>query len=216
MISTPTAPAPERTAAGLEPRRRRGHRLVGGVAAVSALWVAATALLFLARDDAGRRVAPADAVVVLAGGGSERLDQGLRLAAAGTAPVLVLSDGAEPSWPEAGPVCRGEPAATAALPAGTEVLCPAPNPQRTAGEAAMVARLAAERNWQRVVVVTTDFHALRSRLWFERCAAGAYEVEVLGVPSLYENGLAWRLAVREQAGLLAAVTVQPRCPTAPV
>lgn len=182
-----------------------------GAAGALVAWAAATGPLFVWRDDADRPVAPADAVVVLAGGRSERLDHGLRLAAGGVAPVLVISNGAEPTWPEAGAVCRGDDGAALA---GVEVLCPRPDPQRTAGEATMVARLAAERGWRRVVVVTSDFHALRSRLWFERCAAGGFEVEVVGVDSAYNPAQVWGLAMREQVGLLAAVTVQRGCPPA--
>lgn len=182
--------------------------MLGAAGAVVA-WAAATGALFVWRDDADRALAPADAVVVLAGGRSERLDHGLRLAAAGVAPVLVISNGAEPTWPEAGVVCRGDDGALAER---KNALCPRPDPQRTAGEATMVARLAAERGWRRVVVVTSDFHALRSRLWFERCAASGLEVEVVGVDSGYNPAQAWGLAMREQAGLLAAVTVQRSCP----
>ncbi len=189
-----------------------------GAAGAMVAWAAATGQQFVWRDDARRPLAPADAVVVLAGGRSERLDHGLRLAIEGVAPVLVISNGAEPGWPEARAVCQGT--ATPAGPAGpvdvdVEVLCPRPDPQRTAGEATMVARLAAERGWRRVVVVTSDFHALRSRLWFERCAAGAYEVEVVGVDSGYNLTQVWGLAMREQVGLLAAVTVQRGCPPTP-
>jgi len=192
----------------LRPGRRR-RRVALGAAATLTGWAAATAVLFVWRDDADRPLAPAaDALVVLAGGRSERLDHGVGLAAAGVAPVLVISNGAEPGWPEARAVCRG----AAGLPAGVEVLCPRPDPQRTAGEAVMAARLAAERGWRRVVVVTSDFHALRSGLWFERCAAGAFEVEVVGVDSRYNPAQVWGLAMREQVGLLAAVTVQRGCP----
>ncbi len=202
----------------LPPGRTRRRAVLGAAGAMLA-WAAATGQLFVWRDDADRPLAPADAVVVLAGGRSERLDHGLRLAAEGVAPVLVISNGAEPTWPEARAVCRGGagPAGAptgvpAGAPTGVEVLCPRPDPQRTAGEATMVARLAAERGWRRVVVVTSDFHALRSRLWFERCAAGAYEVEVVGVDSHYNPAQVLGLAMREQVGLLAAVTVQRGCP----
>ncbi|MEZ5408859.1 MAG: YdcF family protein [Acidimicrobiales bacterium] len=191
----------------LPPGRRRRRVAIGAAASLTG-WAAATAVLFVMRDDADRPLAPADAVVVLAGGRSERLDHGLRLAASGAAPVLVISNGDEPDWPEARAICRGGPG----LPTGVEVLCPRPDPQRTAGEATMVARLAAERGWRRVVVVTSDFHALRSRLWFERCAAGAFEVEVVGVDSRYDLAQVWGRALREQVGLLAAVTVQRGCP----
>lgn len=61
-------------------------------------------------------------------------------------------------------------------------------------------------------MVTSDFHALRSYLWFERCAAGRFEVEAVGVDSGYNPAQVLGLAMREQAGLLAAVTVQRSCP----
>ncbi len=176
-------------------------------------WAAVTGLLFVARDDADRPLAPADALVVLAGGRSERLDHGLRLAAEGVAPVLVISNGADPTWPEANAVCRGD--GPTGVPAGVEVLCPRPEPQRTAGEAAMIAGLAAERGWHRVVVVTSDFHARRTGLWFGRCAQGAYEVTVVGVDSAYNPARVWGLALREQVGLMAAVSVQRSCPASP-
>ena len=43
----------------------------------------------------------ADAVVVLGGGGEERLDTGLRLMRKGVAPVLLISDGERQGWKEA-------------------------------------------------------------------------------------------------------------------
>ncbi len=52
----------------------------------------------------------ADAVVVLGGGGSERLDEGLKLVDEGVAQVLVISDGNRPGWERANELCaKGDP-----------------------------------------------------------------------------------------------------------
>ena len=80
----------------------------------------------------------ADAVVVLGGGGSERLDEGLKLVDEGVAQVLVISDGNRPGWEKANELCaKGDP--------GFAVVCFEPKPHRTQGEAEGVAELARER-----------------------------------------------------------------------
>ncbi len=103
----------------------------------------------------------ADAVVVLGGGGGERLDEGLRLMENAVAPVLVISDGNRRGWEEANRLCDGA--------AGFEVVCFKPEPERTQGEAREVARIARERGWKRIVVVTSDYHAIRAGRLFRRC-----------------------------------------------
>jgi uncharacterized SAM-binding protein YcdF (DUF218 family) len=112
----------------------------------------------------------ADAVAVLGGGGDERLDEGLRLVRKGVAPVLLISDGERQGWTRANELCDG----------GTEfqVVCFEPKPGRTQGEARVVARLADERGWKKVVVVTSDYHAIRSGWLFGRCFG--HDVPVVG------------------------------------
>ena len=185
----------------LWPTRARTLILVGAVAAAG--WLVATWLIFLRTDE--RVPAQADAVVVLAGGRGERLARALQLVDQGRAPALVISNGAVPTWPAANAVCQNPPP-------GVTVLCPAPDPDTTGGEAAMLARLVAEHGWRRVAVVTSDYHALRAELWLDRCAAGRYHVTM--VEARPRGNLAWKLArsIREQAGLLAAFTVQRDCP----
>ncbi len=135
----------------------------------------ASVFLFILYDD--DEVTMADAVVVLAGS-RFRLPVGLRLVDRGVAPVLVISDGLDPRSPSANRLCREQ-----AL-----VLCPKPEPYSTRGEARLVARLARERGWESIVVVTSRFHLLRARVLFERCYGG--RLAFVGASSPW-----WRLPV---------------------
>ena len=49
-----------------------------------------------------------------------------------------------------------------------EVLSVVPEPPTTRGEARQVARLADERDWRAILVVTSAYHVLRARLIFRR------------------------------------------------
>ena len=44
-----------------------------------------------------------------------------------------------------------------------------PKPLQHAGRGSGVARLARERGWRKVAVVTSSFHVFRARKLFERC-----------------------------------------------
>ncbi|HEY8103888.1 MAG TPA: YdcF family protein [Gaiellaceae bacterium] len=127
---------------------------------LAALIVASVLLFILYNDD---EVATADAVMVLAGQ-DNRLPVAVELVRQGVAPVLVISDGLDRSWPEANRLCReGDP---------ERVICIRPEPYTTRGEARLAGRLARERNWDSLVVVTSRFHLFRTRLLFERCFHG--------------------------------------------
>jgi hypothetical protein len=126
------------------------------------------------------RARPVDAVVVLGGGGGERLPTGLGLLGrlTGPPPVLLLSLPYEPPLLTCGTV-PGHP--------NVEVECLRPDPLTTSGEAADVTSLAAERGWQRLVVVTSDYHVTRSRVLFSRCADRlAPDLQVLWVGAASE------------------------------
>lgn len=129
-------------------------------------WTIAAAALFVwpPRHEARR----ADAVVVLAGGRGPRLAKGVELVRRGVAPVLVVSDGWSPTWPEANRLCAGRPAPVA-------VVCFHPAPYSTRGEAETFARLAERRGWRSVVVVSSRYHLVRARMLFERCYAGTVD-----------------------------------------
>ncbi len=119
--------------------------------------------------------APADAVVVLGGGQGERLGAARALLPRfpGDPPALVLS------VPYESPLLSCD--AVPGLPA-VEVRCLVPEPLTTSGEAAAVASLAAEQQWQRIVVATSDYHVTRARALVTRCVEQlAPELEVLWV-----------------------------------
>jgi uncharacterized SAM-binding protein YcdF (DUF218 family) len=108
-------------------------------------------------------IEPADAVVVLAGGEGERLDRGLELVQAGVAPTLALSFGPDR-------LCGDAPAQA------FDVVCFRPSPENTRGEAEAIGRIAAERGWTNVVLVTSTSHVTRARLLLERCYSGELQV----------------------------------------
>jgi uncharacterized SAM-binding protein YcdF (DUF218 family) len=102
----------------------------------------------------------ADAIVSLDGDRPRRLRKAVELAARGVAPTLV--------------VVRADAVAPELLRAGNlpfEVLSVVPEPPSTRGEARGVARLARERGWQRILVVTSAYHVPRARLIFRRGVA---------------------------------------------
>lgn len=135
----------------------------------AALALASLPLFILYDDD---EVAKADAVLVLAGAKS-RLPVALDLVERGVAPVLVISDGLDPRWTQANRLCRfGDPA---------RVVCVRPEPYSTRGEARLAARLARERGWDSLAVVTSRFHLFRARRLLERCFAG--ELALVGSPN---------------------------------
>ena len=115
-------------------------------------------------------------VVVLGGGGGERLQAALHLVGEpGPGRELVLSEGAYSEWEVLGRSCREE-----------SVTCFDPQPANTFGEAVTVAELARERGWDRVPVVTSDYHVTRSRLYFHRCLD--VEVALVAADSGYSVG----------------------------
>lgn len=161
---------------------------------VTALAVASVPLFILYDDDAVTR---ADAVMVLAGE-KRRLPVALELVERGVAPVLVISDGLDPRWTQANRLCRfGGP---------VRVVCVRPDPYSTRGEARLAARLARERGWDSLVVVTSRFHLYRSRTRFERCFDG--ELTLVGAPN---PGLRLPLAIAFEWTKLAVAAVQRNC-----
>jgi uncharacterized SAM-binding protein YcdF (DUF218 family) len=127
----------------------------------------------------------ADAVVVLAGDHGDRLAKGLALMQAGAAPVLVL-DG-QPDMAAVATLCAGNQP--------FEVVCLRPSPDSTRAEAQEAGRLAADRAWRRIAVVTTRSHVTRADLLFRRCTGSA--VVMVGTDPPY--GLAVKIqAVRHE------------------
>ena len=177
----------------------RLRRLVLLVAAVPlAVWAGLDIYLFA--TPALDRPQHADAVIVLAGDRTPRLDRGLALIRAGVAHTLVISDGRDPLWPAANRLCAhgGE---------GFRVVCFLPEPYSTRGEARGFARLARENGWTSVVIATSTFHVTRARLLFRRCFDG----RVQGVGARASLGRSYFNYVSEVAKLLVQVTVERGC-----
>lgn len=140
---------------------RRGRALLVlliGVAAVAGI-------LLVPRQGT---VGTVDAVIVLGGGGGERLALGRGLAEERGIP-LVLSAEAIDEGVAAGLGC------------GEDVVCLQPEPVNTAGEARSSRTLADERGWDRVAVATSTYHVNRTRMLFRQCHGD--RADVIGAPA---------------------------------
>jgi uncharacterized SAM-binding protein YcdF (DUF218 family) len=129
---------------------------------VGVLAVASVALFVTYDDDP--LPAEADAVVVLAGS-DVRLPVALRLMKDGVAPTLVVSDGFNDEDEERRRLCTGPPTPYT-------LVCRKPDPYSTRGEARMIRDLARARGWDSIVVVTSRYHLLRTRMLVGRCYGG--------------------------------------------
>jgi uncharacterized SAM-binding protein YcdF (DUF218 family) len=162
------------------------------------LFAAITARLFVwPATDPPRR---ADAVLVFAGGRGERLREGTRRVQEGVAPVLVVSDGGVPGSRFAR-ACRQQ--------LGIRVVCVTPRESSTRAEARVFAELADREGWRSVAMVTSSYHVRRASLLLGRCYRGKV-FTVATRPPRTGVDLAGR-ALREWAGLAAALTVQRGC-----
>jgi len=159
------------------------------VLAVAGLVATARLFVWPATD----AVEPADAVVVLAGGDGERFERGLELVDRGVAPTLVLSFGA-PAF------CNEDHA--------FEVVCFAPSPETTRGEAEAIGELARAHGWSRILLVTSTPHVTRARLLVERCYSG--DLDVTGATP--DTGVpGWIAAVTHEWGGLVETLVDRDC-----
>jgi uncharacterized SAM-binding protein YcdF (DUF218 family) len=127
----------------------------------------------------------ADAVIVLGGEHDGREEYGRRLVRDGYASVLVLSD----PYPKSDPVMRR---ACDSARDEVEAICVRPNPLTTEGEAILTRRLAAERGWTKVIVVTWRYHLPRARFVFSKCLSWPSDKLVMrAVPREYRMSLGY-------------------------
>jgi hypothetical protein len=163
------------------------------ILAVVVVFMAATARLFV--WPARGVPAHADAIVLFNGHGN-RLDGALGLAYAHVAPNLVIS--------------RGTPTATNSCSPpidGVTVTCFSPNPGTTQGEAEFVGRLATERNWHSLILVTTRAQDTRARVRMRRCFPGHVDVA-----TVHLRTREWpRTVAYEWAAMAKAFVVQRHC-----
>jgi len=163
--------------------RRRWRRAVLAVAAVLAVFVAATVRLFV--FPAQGMPAHVNAIVMLDGpAGSGRLATALRLAREHRAPTLVVSRGTKLSDSDGCP----PPMRT------VTVICFNPSPATTQGEAEFTGRLARQGHWRSLVLVTVAPQDTRARLRVSRCFPGSIYVVTSPLPASqwpYELAYQW-------------------------
>jgi uncharacterized SAM-binding protein YcdF (DUF218 family) len=148
---------------------------------------------------AGDRPEAADAVVVLSGDFGDRLGKALELMEARMAATLVI-DG-EPDYALMADLCVTKQ--------HFEVICLRPEPDSTRAEARALGRLASERAWRRVVVVTSRSHVTRTGLLFERCVRGSVAVVASDPP--HRPGATLSAILHEWPALAAAVLRDRGC-----
>ena len=194
-----------RRSGGMSPGRRRVAALEALVVVVVVILVdmgVSGAVVFKRAkvDDLVR----ADAIIVLGGEHDGREDYGLTLARAGWAPTVVLSNPYRNGDPVMQRVCNVR---------DVDVSCIRPDPLTTRGEAEFVRRLADERHWQRVIVISWRYHLPRARLVFQQCFSERPGDAVFAeTPRRYQySWLGWELAYAYQWGGLAKAVVQGRC-----
>jgi uncharacterized SAM-binding protein YcdF (DUF218 family) len=110
-------------------------------------------------------LSPVDAVVVLGGEHDGREAYGLGLAQRGLASTVLLSNPYRATDRVMKRMCLRRNDAI-------EVICSRPDPLTTRGEANMTRRLARERNWHKILIVTWRYHLPRARLVFQQCLSG--------------------------------------------
>ena len=165
----------------------------GVLAAIVLLMVGAGLSTWYSRGD--DEVVDPDVVVVLGGGGGERVAAGRALAEQHQVPLVLSAEAILHGW-------------VVGLECEPPVFCELPEPHTTHGEARMVAALAAEHGWQRVVVATSRYHVGRTRLLMRQCLD---EVAVVGASRQVWVGRHLFSAVREAVATVAAVSVRRAC-----
>jgi uncharacterized SAM-binding protein YcdF (DUF218 family) len=172
----------------MDRRKRRALKssLVVSVVVIVVFLLLSAVLFVWPRTDTPRK---SDAIVVL-GGADARVTKGLKLAMDGYAPTLLIST----PFPSA---CRYR------IP-GVSVICFAPSPETTQGEALYVAKLAAERHWHQIIVVSGTAQTLRARLRLDRCFSGTALFDPAGSSTFHD-------LVYEWGALAKALTIQRGC-----
>jgi uncharacterized SAM-binding protein YcdF (DUF218 family) len=140
---------------------------------------------------------PADAVVALAGP-VRSVEAAQRLVEQGVARELVLSNAYGPDDAELNRLCTSPPP-------GYRITCFVPDPDSTRGEARAIRKLARERGWNDVIVVTPTFHISRARLILRRCYSGRLrmvDAKAHISPSLWAYSLLYQPAAFVKAAVL--------------
>jgi hypothetical protein len=188
-----TATIPEEGVRGPRSRPKRLRVLLAVAGALLAVFVAASAVLFVfPASDQPRHV---DAILSLNGENEPAREAlAVSLANRGYAPVLVFSQGHSH---------------TTKCPKGVHarVICFEAVPDRTAGEVEYAASLAHRYGWKSVMIVPGRAQATRARMLLKRCYSGQIAVVTASVPLTH---LPYEVAY-EWGALAKALFIDPTC-----
>jgi uncharacterized SAM-binding protein YcdF (DUF218 family) len=153
--------------------------------------------LFLRHGDDDSLPKGADAVVALAGS-DNTLPAAQTLVGGGIAPTLVVSAERNGNDKARARACRAK---------SDDVVCIYAGPYSSVGEAQAISQLAKRRNWDTVVLVTSDYETFRAERSFRRC--GDFRVATYGVDEPW-----WRTVIGiplEWVKLAVTETVRRNC-----
>lgn len=172
------------------------------VVLVGVYWGLGYQLFYREHQDSLRHV---DAIVVLGGEHDGREDYGLQLAREGYARTVVVSDPyLNDGYNRGGQALMQRICASST--ASIEVICFTRDPSTTRGEAMFTERLARERGWKSVIVISWRYHLVRARYIFGQCFSG--DVVMRGVPRDYgRSPVMWGYQFAYQYGGLAKAAV---------
>ncbi|WP_349269593.1 hypothetical protein MPNTM1_05501 [Mycolicibacterium parafortuitum] len=147
----------------------------------------------------------ADAIVVLGGEHDGREAYGLKLAEDGYGSTVLISNPYHPRDKTMKDVCRSR--------ADIRVICRAPVPSTTRGEAIMTRGLADEYGWTSVIVVSWRYHLPRARRIFEQCFVTPNRSVIMrDVPRRYPFSVAqWQYTYLYQYGGWVKAEIQGQC-----
>lgn len=199
----PRAEAPVRRNSGGRRGRRTFLTILIALAAAVLVWIGLCwRFVVHPRVDPPQ---PVDALYVI-GPAEERMPLAIDLARRGLTTTILTTVSVDPRTGERYPrdYCAGDPG----LPELT-IACVDPDPYTTRGEARLLNRMAAERSWDHVAVLTTTAHVARARMWMNRCVHGP-TVEVWEFRQDRTPGQ-WLFAFAYQSGAWGKSRFQPGC-----
>jgi uncharacterized SAM-binding protein YcdF (DUF218 family) len=184
-------------------RRALGTGIAAAVVILLAVGISGQSLFANATDD---ELVSADAVVVLGGEHDGREAYGVALAQTLGARFVLLSN----PYPDNDPIMRN---LCGRRPQGIEVVCRAPEPKTTRGEAMMTRDIGRDEGWTNIAVVTWRFHLPRARIIFEECySADSDRIRMHAVPIVYNLPIAfWEYIYLYQYMGLAKTFLQGSC-----
>lgn len=179
--------------------------VTGAAVAVFSVLISGSAILHPRSDSPAR----ADAIVVVAGARDDRYAYARRLAEEGVSESILVSRPADLNSKSAALIDRfcasGDFSSRGGLRVSAE--CFTPIVATTEGEATTATRIARDRGWRSLLVVTYWGHVSRVRIYFEQCFDGAVYVTETPEP----NPMSRRHALLHETGGYVKAFFKPAC-----